>query len=379
MVALSWIFSWIPITIYEPTLVNGRSYFPTPNETWTAFTADADSIARLNSRKALLRQHVADICLAFSEPTYWRESAESVADRSDGQSMIRKWTLLFHDESITSLSARADKLKRREHNIVGAENPSEKLQYVITEWAAIRLTQFGMEQYSPSWLANTLLGMVTYNSHFAIWRQSGGSSLLLRETNPAKMQSIIMDIWSDNHFEWERTERETAKKRRHDDGSGGGARNNRSRVGAGNGDGTDRGRDMSTVNCYNCGKYGHYARDCRSKGGKGGKGGGKGGKGGKGRQGKLKDKLKSRSSWLKPPCQYKGCDGDRSTHSTVDCPSKLENDKNSLANNPNARARKGKGAKTKPSGSKDRRVVTYGDDSILTFDKDQERSDSESG
>ena len=70
---------------------------------------------------------------------------------------------------------------------------------------------------------------------------------------------------------------------------------------------------------------------------------------------------------------------DVSTHSTVDCPSKLENDKNSLANNPTARARKGKGAKTKLSGSKDRRVVTYGDDSILTFDKDQERSDSESG
>ena len=312
---------------YEPKATMGRSYYPDLTETWTAYTVDQQTIDRFQNRKNIILRHIADICLAFSEPTYWRPLARNVADQSDGQSMIDAWMKHFLDESVIGLTARATAL--RKIRIIGAEDPSLKLKDLVEGWARLLTTARGHDQYPISWLSETVSMMVQFNAHYSIWRQSGGLTKLLESSSASEIPMFITTVWADNHTEWERAEKKAGKSaaaRERGSGRDGGGRTARQGAGAAGASGS---KDMSKIKCFNCDQLGHYASNCT----KPDKRKGRSHSSERKRNETIKEKKSrtSSSSWTRAPCKFKGCTGDRKTHAASDCPDKLANDKKARA------------------------------------------------
>ena len=312
---------------FDPVIVAGSSYFPdTTVDTWVAFTATADTVVRFEARKTILRQHVADVFLALCEPTHWakvivqRAGLESSVS-SNGQKLVTAAFDLFSFESTKAIIDRAESLRKPHHYVRDAENPTKKLEAVLEEFAALRLTTFGVTNYGDVWLSQTFSGMLKDNSCWRTWRLNDGDTKLLGMTS-SQMVPHLVDYYQANHGDFKAIVKESDGNRK--------AREGFARNGTGNGKsrqstGSD-GKDLSHIKCFKCGQMGHYANRCKNKrvgGGKGGrKGGGGAGKGGKGGKERTSD-------WTKAPCIFKQCSGDRSTHAASDCPDKIANDKRS--------------------------------------------------
>ena len=297
---------------YDPKIVVGETYYPGANDTWTAFTATTQaSVDRFNFRVSVLRQHVADIILNFTETTYWRPMLES-ADQSDGQSMLHTLQRHFYEDSLVGLSARAAELRYRSLHIVGAEDPAAKVNEVVQGWNELRVTEAGCANFPVSWLALTIALMTDSNVHYSVWRQSGNKNFLLGMTNVAEIASVYNELWSDNRVEWQRNERAIVKAKARTQPAAPGTPGGRGAARAGAGTPTGS-RDISKVRCYNCQELGHYANDCPKK------------------DNKDRRKASRSAAWLRAPCIFRGCKGDRKTHSANDCPTKLANDKMSRA------------------------------------------------
>ena len=296
---------------FDPVMVVGEAYFPSPGEDWSAFVAVGETVIRFEERKKIMRQHCADICNKFSEKSYWRP----LCDYSpDGQSIVAKWQNQFLEDESVNINDRAEALRGEKFEIHGTEDPSPKLQKLLRDWQAISVTAQGA-QFGVGWFAATVLGAIKANDNYSIFRQSGGKEKILQEKSPAQMTLSIINCWSGNHQEW----KDDKKKLQAFQSKGGGK-------------GTASGSGL--VTCWNCGKLGHIAANCWSKitkGQKGGKGKGKGG-GKKGSKGAGKGTFQGKthvSNWTKAPCKYESCSGDRSTHAAPDCPDKIDNDKKS--------------------------------------------------
>ena len=334
---------------YSPSNVIGRSYYPSPGDSWSAFTcADQSSVDRFAHRQKVLNQHVADILLNFTEPTYWKPKLDAVADQTDGQLMLYTLSRHFYEDSLVGLNARADKFRKANYKITGAEDPTTKVGEIMTGWNDLRTTQAGISQFPVSWLALTVSMMVEYNDHYSIWREAGGLNNLLASQNPSAISSIFPELWADSHAVWERKDRAAAKlKAQMANASSGGRGAARASAAT-----TDRsgGRDLSKVKCYNCQQMGHYASNCPRKGGAG--------------PSKVR-KAGRNGSWTRSPCVFKDCKGDRKTHSANDCPSKLAADKKSRA----GRANKNTGRKRQR-----RARVSFADESAEESESDSDRT-----
>ena len=136
---------------YDPQVIVGHSYYPSPGETWTAYTCtNQASVDRFEQRKRVLRMHVADLLVEFSEREHWMPMLSTVTDQTDGQAMLLKYTSHFYEDSLTGLAARAATLRYRSNNIVGAEDPSAKITEVVQGWSQLQMTAAGAANFPVS-------------------------------------------------------------------------------------------------------------------------------------------------------------------------------------------------------------------------------------
>ena len=288
----------------NPEMIPGLSYFPSSQETWTAFTATRQTVERFETRKAVIRQHITDILRCFTTK-YWVESMDA-AETLDGQDILKNMIANFYQDSQLSVNDRAKELTNKKFRINGKENPNLKLSEIITEWTAIIGTGFGAVFSNVHWVNQLLYQTIQYNENYKSFRETRATEVLNAETAQQSM-GLILSHWSAHSAEWPS---DTAPRMKN--------AVNQSRAGTIDPD------ILKRMKCYNCDKLGHLAADCRqpkrgaqtTKGGKGGAGKGGGGK-------------QRRRPWDKAPCQYSQCHQDNRNHAATDCPDKIANDRKS--------------------------------------------------
>lgn len=347
---------------YDPVIVAGSSYFPTVHDTWTAFRADAETVARFENIKSVWRQHCASICLELSVG-HFRDLAES-ADQEDGQDMIRIWFSNFRGDELVTVSSRATALRGEEHYIVDFEDPSVKLIKVLNEYQAIRATESG-GQYLLSWFNETVRLMIDDNMNYAIWRGAGGTLKLLQSRLAGDTVSLVNNVYSAHHVEWEKAAGVMAVRAATVAAAARGAAVRAASAAGLRAAGQRRPATSSvlaTLTCWRCGEVGHIATSCTApvdiRNRLPYKGKGKGVAGGKPKvpavkpviakkphQGRRGRQVARTAGWDAPPCKYQGCkQNDKSSHAAADCPDKLAMDRHSRACDPQTGAAAAAGA-----------------------------------
>jgi len=313
---------------FDPVVVPGVWYFPGVGDTWRSFTANAAAVDHLEERKSIIRQHVADICMTFSEPSYWRELCRTVSG-TNGQEIIGVWRKNFLEDDSVNVNARAEALRTSKYVVHGATNPAVLLQSVLTSYNGICSTEY-KDRYQISWFATTVMKMFESNVNYSIFRQSGGDQKVMGATTTSAIINLFVSCWSNNHAEWEKMEKNQARF-----ASRAGEMRNRSggvpvperREGGGGDQGSLN--EYPNVKCFNCNKKGHYASAC-DKPARERDVAGPSRKSSAPKWDNPKKKKKAKvgrsASWEKAPCLFKQCPGPRDSHAGVDCPAKLAND-----------------------------------------------------
>jgi len=217
---------------------------------------------------------------------------------------------MFMEDEIVNIVQRAEKLRHEKNFIKFAENPNPKMQRLLEGYNQLKGSAAGVD-YNIVWFCSTLLFMISSNPCYSIFRQAPGNlNKLLKCKTPQEAISMINHCWVDNHKEWAKMNFGNSSRSSISNRTKPGNRNN----GNGNSTCTNCKKKGHTVQdcmnkgggretkCYNCNNFGHIARDCR--------------------------KLKTGGgSTSKPPCTYRNCRGRRETHSTANCFSKQNDER----------------------------------------------------
>jgi hypothetical protein len=327
---------------HDPQIVEGTTYYPAEGDGWFAFKANRWSVAALEERKKVIRKWVHGVVLNFSVG-YWRDMTRTCADKDNGQTIVGLWKTFFMEDEVVNVAANAEKLRGDDYVIVGAEDPSVKLSGMLSGWSQIQKTAF-RAAYGVPWFCAAVAAAVGDNPCYSVFRQSGGLTKLLGAAMPQDAVRMIRSCWVDNHKDWNKTmstrvrqsnaSRANAYPRR-----GNNKNNGRKNNAAMNNDVCSnckrRGHTFEdcrmenggrATKCYNCNKFGHMARDCRQPR-----------NGGNGRPHERRRSNQSDRRTVNisnDRCDYRRCDGNRSSHSTKSCPAKQRDDARSRANDP---------------------------------------------
>ena len=221
-------------------------------EDWANFTAiDEDEVAS-KQKIIVMREFIYDILSHFCVAGYWFDLVRACPTHpKDGRDIMNAWRSRFKTETEENIQLVVNKMSSKSLQVVGAEDPTVKLNLIQEYWRAVRRSPHSAHHL----LHNALVcieAMFAGNVLWRSWRENGGKTKLKANVKFDVACIEIYDYWRDAHVNW-LAEDSTLSV---DDvvvGEAGSSGGRKALAGAFKGI------------CFNCGKKGHRSADCLSK------------------------------------------------------------------------------------------------------------------